>query len=423
MNFPGIARRAAGLLLALLALAALASVRAETTTTPAASTPFTPVLTVRAGQLLRDGAPCHLIGVNYHDGFLRELPGRPARRTASAGRPVREAFAVLARHEVPFVRFAAGGFYPDEWALYQNQPDDYFARLDRFVAEAEQAGVGLIPSLFWSFFTLPDLVGEPLSAWGEADSATRRFMRRYTTELVTRYRTSRTIWAWEFGNEYMLRADLPKPPDHGTVVPSRGTPATRGEKDRLASRQIREAYIDFARTVRALDPLRPLSTGDALPRSSAWHLRQGKGWASDSPAQFAQVLREDTPPPLDLTSIHAYQRDGSGTRAEHRGLAGQPMHETLRVALQAAKASGQPLFVGEFGADKNSPPEAWRAETEAMFESLVTLRVPLSAIWVFDSLNPGTAHHNFTPENDKAYILELLRSGNRRLAQPTGEPK
>ena len=34
-------------------------------------------------------------------------------------------------------------------------------------------------------------------------------MRRYTEEVVRRYKDSPAIWGWEFGNEYNLAADLP----------------------------------------------------------------------------------------------------------------------------------------------------------------------------------------------------------------------
>jgi hypothetical protein len=113
---------------------------------PATSSPL-PALRVEKGRLLKDGVPCALIGVNYYDGFMRRLDSREGR--AQAAPSTREAFALLRRYEVPFARFAAGGFFPSDWALYQENPDAYFTLLDEFVAEAERAEIGLVPSFFW----------------------------------------------------------------------------------------------------------------------------------------------------------------------------------------------------------------------------------------------------------------------------------
>lgn len=185
------------------------------------------------GELLLDGKPYRGIGVNYYDLFARTLQ-EPPNTNYEAG------LSALAERRIPFVRFSAGGYWPGDWGLYQTNRAEHFARLDRVVRSAERHGIGLIPSLFWLSSTVPDLVGEPSSRWGDVHSRTYAFMLQYTREVVTRYAGSKAIWGWEFGNEYNLPADLPNAADHRPpVVPTLGTPASRSKEDDLSHAMIR----------------------------------------------------------------------------------------------------------------------------------------------------------------------------------------
>ena len=75
---------------------------------------------------------------------------------------------------------------------------------------------------------MPDIVGEHLDQYGNPDSKSLAFIRRYTQEVVERYRNSPAIWGWEFGNEYNLDADLPGHHLHRPVCwPTLGTPPNR----------------------------------------------------------------------------------------------------------------------------------------------------------------------------------------------------
>jgi hypothetical protein len=133
----------------------------------------------------------------------------------------------------------------------------FFERLDRVVRCAETNEIGLIPSLFWYFATVPDLMGEPIDQLGNPQSASINYIRDYTTAIITRYRNSSAIWAWEFGNEYNLECDLPNHAEHRPPVqPGLGTPATRSERDELEFKHLRVALQAFAQTVRKLDPAR-----------------------------------------------------------------------------------------------------------------------------------------------------------------------
>ena len=386
------------------------------TAAPTASVAPTP-LSVEAGCFQRAGQPYHGIGLNYFDGFQRQLQ---TDTPAKARLGYIDGFRVLAEYEVPFVRFAACGFYPSEWMLYRDQPEQYFSLLDGFVREAEQRGVGLIPSLFWAFFAIPDLVGEPIQAWGDQASQTRAFMRRYTNDVVTRYRSSPAIWAWEFGNEYQLEADLPgmNSAEHW-IVPKRGTPKTRTEADKIRSTDMLAAYREFAELVRRLDPRRPVMTGNTVPRASAWHLRRGLGWKADSLEQAREVILADNPDPHDTLSAHVYSNfaDEPDYFRPRR-----PVAETIDALLALGTEVGKPLWLGEFGASPKAPLAERRRQTEAWVALIEEKRVPLSALWVFDTLNQDVQAWNVTAKNENAWALNLLRDANRRLRPPALTP-
>ena len=66
------------------------------------------------------------------------------------------------------------------------------------------------------------------------------------------------------------------------------------------------AYNAFATEVRRYDPHRLITTGDAMPRDSAWHNRHERNWTKDSPAQFDAMIALLNPNPINLISVHCY---------------------------------------------------------------------------------------------------------------------
>jgi len=312
--------------------------------------------------VLKDGKPFRAIGVNYFDCFLRTL--EDGKDTS-----YEDGFAVLGARGIPFVRFCAAGFWPKDMSLYQTNRAEYFRRLDRVVDSAGRHGIGMFPSLFWFYPTVPDLVGEPANAWGDPHSKTRAFMRNYVREVVTRYRQNPTIWGWEFGNEYSLGASLPNAGEHRPpVVPQLGTPASRSAEDELTFAMVRDAFEDFAREVRKYDPTRrPLITGDSILRDSAWHQEHEGNWKSDTPDQFAQMLKQMNPDPINCISLHLYE---------------PPQWRRLSDAIEIGHKLNKPLFVGEFGVPGQGADA--QAEFRRQIKQIIDSDVPLAALWVFD---------------------------------------
>jgi hypothetical protein len=356
----------------------------------AAAPPSTPGLSTGSdGTLMLEGKAYRGIGVNYFNCFLRTLI-RGDDTSYDAG------FATLAAKGIPFARFCATGFWPRDMKLYRDDRAEYFRRLDAVVHSAEKHGVGLIPSLFWYFPSVPDLVGEPIDAWANPQSKTQAWMRDYVREVVMRYRDNSAIWAWEFGNEYSLAASLPKASEHRAPThPDRGTPAARSARDELTFEMVRAAFRDFAIEVRKYDSSRMIVTGDSFPRRSAWHQQHERSWKRDDAEQFAEILGKMNPDPISAISLHAYEDDD----------------QRLAWAVEVARKMNKPLFVGEFGASGEAPEQA--AKFRRLLKAVVDHQVPLAAMWVFDHANQKD--WNVTADNLRGWQLDEIMAANRRM--------
>lgn len=382
-----------------------------------------PGLTVKDGQFYKDGQPFRGVGMNYFSCFIR-ITGMGVDGPKLENRDYVEGFRVLKEHEVPFVRFCAGGFWPVDWHLYQTDKAKYFELFDELVAEAEKQQLGLIPSLFWTCSTVPDLVDETLDQWGNPGSRTRAFMRQYTTEVVSRYKDSPAIWGWEFGNEWIHEADLPQEElGRGWIVPHLGTPAARTEKDKILRPAIHSAHQDFYETVRRFDATRPVFTGDALPRPAAWNNRHHGTWTPDTPAQWEEMLLADNS--FDTLTVHLYyyRKDD---RPRDGGVLGYEPEEQVDFLMQISRDSGKPLFIGEFGQEPSDavPVEDQFRQVGEILQWITRYQVPLSALWNYDLDHPHHRHFNITEKNERADFLKMLRDTNRELTArcpgPTG---
>lgn len=380
----------------------------------AGCTSVPPGLTVRDGQFMKDGTPFRGVGINYMTAFIRKL-GLEGGTANLADNSYRPGFETLRAHDIPFIRFSVGGFFPNEWAVYKNDKEAYFEALDRLVADAEECGLGLIPSLFWFYPTVPDLVGEPIDQWGNPDSKTHAFMRQYTVEVVSRYKDSPAIWAWEFGNEYIHEADLPQPElGRGWIVPDFGTPAHRTAHDKMFRKNIYAAYQAFAETVREIDSYRPVLSGDTMPRPTAYHNFHDGSWGIDTPAEWEEMFRQDNAS-MDALSAHFYY---FSLEDEHHdgGVMEYGPEKQLPFMMEISRRANKPLWIGEFGPQaKSKTIEEERRQFEFLLNLMVETEVPLFALWNFDLEHVDQAHWNIMEDNHRAYMLDVLQEANRKL--------
>jgi hypothetical protein len=356
-----------------------------------------PGLEVRDGRFYLAGRPCRAVGVNYYDLFTR-VAAKPEDDSSLRG------LAALGRAGVPFVRFNAGGWHEREWRRYFDNPEAHWATMDRVVRAAEEAGVGLIPSLFWTH-RLALAVGERTSDWGRTDSRTINEMRRYTATMVTRYRSSPAIWAWEFGNEWNLKADLP---NAASFRPKDGD-----ERDDLTNPALSIALAEFAAAVRKLDATRPLMTGHSHPRSAAWHNTNEKSWKADSFEQWREILARDNPPSYDTVGIHIYA-DTEANEVCGRWTSGWP--DYLGKLRAEATASRRPIIIGEFGLAEGGKfsPEQVKTRYRDIIAAMEAADIDLAALWVFDLPSQGK-DWSVTFTNARSYMLDDVVQANKRV--------
>lgn len=362
------------------------------------------------GQLLLNGEPFYGIGVNYFNAFTRTLEqGKENDKSYEIG------FAYLKERDIPFIRFSLNGYWPKNWDLYKNNPDRFYKNLDTFVKTAEEYGIGLIPSFFWHNPTIPDLVGESVNQWGNVNSKTHEFMRKFTQEIVVRYRNSQAIWGWELGNEFNLLVDLPGndsnlPP----VVPSLGTPTNRTKEDKLSTSDLQVMLKSFANEIRKYDHSRIIISGNAIPRPAAWHLRQSRQWTADTKDQFIQMLGVQNIDPVDNLSVHIYP---SASDEAYFSDGKEDIDGIVKACMDASRQLKKPLFVGEWGAQE----VLYGSETPNKFVEILSSieknQVPLSAMWVFDYPPHDTEEGiNVSPDNGKReYMLQQIKEANIRI--------
>lgn len=373
-------------------------------------------VTVREGQLWQDGKPLRAVGVNYCDLF-QELLSKPESDRTLRG------LRYLGERKIPFVRFWCCGFWPTDWKPYFDDKEEYFKRLDKVVRAAEEAKVGLIPSLFWRTATIGDLMDEFTESWADPQSKTRAFMVTYVREVVTRYRESPAIWGWEFANEVNLGADLPNGMNFlGKKIPHLGVDLAKDKRNLMTKDIAAAAFVAFAREVRKLDPGRFITTGNSKLRASQYNQTLHGTWTKDTPEEAAQAFAWLNPEPVNVPSIHIYP--GLEKPMTYAGATGTD--EVVALYKTWSKALGKPLFIGEFGAlghdrGKGVDMAAYRRVQAELLAAILKHRVNLSAHWVFDYTDNRKGPGLIRPDNEWAWILDDISRCNQEIQRQLKE--
>ena len=362
---------------------------------------------VQNGTTMMNGFCYRAMGINYNNCFGALLRDADNREFVEGFRILKE------NYKIPYIRFMACPFDHRGWALYTENPDEYFRRMDLIVKQAEHQHIGLIPSLFWDEVAVPDFVNEPLSSLGEAESLSRVFIRKYTADIVNRYKDSPAIYGWELGNEYLLKADLPQ---YNHLPPKKtGSDALRTKADKLFRPMILDLYQDFYRTIREIDKDRIIVTGDSIARAQAWHNRNKDSWGQDSRTQWLSRFRADTPDCYQAVSFHLYQ-EADGKYFEGENL---PLEQFVRSVVEACRSEGKAVWCGELGMPGSD--EKSKAIFARMMKSVEDNQIDLSAIWNFIPSGRYQPDWDILSEGGRSYMLEAVKELNERFA--TGDWK
>lgn len=365
-------------------------------------------LYIKNGCFYKDDKIVNAHGVNYFNVFLRindaAIKGIPDDLSWKKG------LEILSENGIPFIRFSVFPFYPIDWKLYTDDKEAYFVNLDKVVMEAERLNIGLIPSIFWVHHTIQDLLKEPVNSIKDENSDTRKFMRSYAREIIMRYKDSPAIWGWEFGNEFALACDLPgEQTGFPKTITSLGMPATRTINDELKRSDIYPAYVEFAKIAKDLDKSRPIFTGDAIIRSSAYHNKYNNKWIKDSIEESEKILIEDNPDPIDTITIHSYKESMLDFKWSDKII------DTFLFVKMVSDKIKKPIFLGEWGIPNDMNDRKNRESMEEMINSIKAAKIQLSAVWVFDLKDHKDGPKwSITQNNNRNIYFEKLKELNKQ---------
>jgi hypothetical protein len=377
------------------------------------------------------------IGVNKYDLFAQYTgtasggDGGPAYRRVTRAM-AKKAIADAADIGVRYMRVSMSGRTSrkpgdgrDSLDLWRNEPQAFWSQVDEMMDDLDAHGMRIVPVLAWGSGKFPTMAREPLGEmFRNPDSASWRLQAHFVTEFVSRYRSRPTVLFYELTNELNNYADL----DMQKRCDDKKQTCEAG--DRFTTEDMVAYTRRFAALIRKLDPSRPISSGFSISRPSAEHLRAAPEWKTgradwrpDSPEQFARNL-EEIHDGVDILSIHLY-----GGKKNWR-FGSSDAVDLLVEAKRVADRIGKPLFVGEFG-DSDPALADERSHTVRMMNKLVELKVPYSALWVWEFYqdSPYETHNNrhTSLSLEPGYtdvLIARLRAINQRgagLAQPRAE--
>jgi len=365
------------------------------------------------GQFVKDGKPFYGVGVNYFDGFYRySVYNNPSALTTG--------LATLKQYNVPFIRVPAIVFWPNDiQKSYVSKHEEFLNRLKAFMDAAKAQNIGVVLDVFYNWSAFPDLKGEHLPAIGDSSSKTRDFMRTALTELVTKFKDHEALWAWEFANEATTVMDIPPSVGNYKYLPSAPTAGApeRTVADNIKPSDIISALKEFATVIRSIDPNTPIFSGNDVPYYCANNLQRGS-WNSDNRKQFGEILDRDNPAPIDTLSMHLYPK-AEGPQGKYFTVDGEVNTTTYSDILAAAVAqsvlSKRPFFLGEFGVDEKLYPTDAPQRFEGITNAIITNKVQMSALWVYDYSSQDTTY-NVTATNARKYQLEKVRDMNTEMS-------
>ncbi|MBQ3847599.1 MAG: cellulase family glycosylhydrolase [Clostridia bacterium] len=299
------------------------------------------------GTITLNGDPYYCFGTNWHGGFSRLIEDLDLDYT--------KYFEAL-RDGIPIIRTMMNVFYvKDQWNAVYND-DAFFGAMDKYIAYCEKYHVGLVMSMMWNYANFYEFCGEkPADCLGDPNAQGTKLMQEYVRKVVSRYKDSPAVFAWEVGNEGCLAAD-------------------RGDGTSI---QMGNYYRIFAETVREIDPYRLITTGDSMIFECTHALRTtGKWEPNDTMEQRIETLEIYNPDPINAICVHFYGHADTYQRVE-----------LVPTDMQIAKDMKKGFIVGEYGAGYSEWARLKGKDMEdnwiSIVDELVTDNVQIALQWDF----------------------------------------
>jgi hypothetical protein len=329
--------------------------------------------------------------IDLSAGYYADVP--KGEMDKDAYRYVRRQLAIKAMLDgraigLSFVRAMITGYRPASMRDSRNDlrewiqnPPVFWSEMDQLMDDLDATGMRLVPTFVWNPVQFSALAGDNLGVFlRDPQSKSRQLLAKFLTEFIHRYKDRRTILFYELDNEMNLNADLNLVDRCGDI----------GEDNCVWRNYTTEDMISFSadsvRIIKSLDGTRKISSGQAMPRRSAWHLSKhpvfsltGPDWTEDTPEQFAEYLNAVNGP-FDIVSVHYYADTDKGTN----GNGTQHSNDRLTEALIVAHGLGKPFFLGEFGGG----PDFLRKTADLVRK----FNVGYAAVWGWESASQIVGH-------------------------------
>lgn len=351
------------------------------------------------GQMTLGGKPLYLAGVNCYNLYNQCLE----RNAVGSVNTAKAALDILKSYDVKVIRFNCGNYDHTGITFYKQHKDECLQLLAAIADYAEELQIGLIPSLFWLDRAVPDYFDEPIRAWGNKDSQTVAFMKEYTTDVVNYLKSYKSIFGWEFGNEFNLGCDLPNAAEHIPALPSHSTRPSRDEQDYLSATDASYVMKEFADLIQALDSdNRMITSGNASLRPSQYHQLHENSWVQDTQEQYAEMTAMYASDNMNTVSEHVYFTEQQ-TFGKMLSL-NQYLSSITAICKQLKKA----YFIGEWGSDLESNITYYRN----IAQSICNAGVQLSLFWNYN-MEKGTIEHSFSANTTRGReVLNLVKEMN-----------
>ncbi len=310
-----------------------------------------------------------------------------------------------------FVRVAISGTTPAQFGhggdldLWQRNPEDHWKIVDEMMSALHVRGIHIVPVFMWHLGQFPAMATEQVDALlTDPNSRSWELLKKYISQFIVRYRNNTGILFYELGNELNLLADLDLDRRCKTAKIKMMVCGTRAH---FTSADLIAFSKRMSELIRSLDSTRKISSGFAIPRPSAEHLRQRPelgskaDWTRDTMADLERNLA-DMHQYVDIISVHLYP----GKEGQRFGIGPGEEYQLLKILKQASDRIGKPLFVGEFGDPdaRNAKPEGF---SDKILDEIVNLKIPYAAMWAWQLYIKNT----YT-SYDTSHTLFSLEPGN-----------